>query len=908
MEVKLVRNWQGTNWTTFKSRLESCSLSIPEVITHKKLDRMVQSLYSAIEGALDEASPKFIPSGNTKSLRWFQGEHHALSKKLTEAYKKAIKSKSPRDMEHYKTLKKEYKKKCHKDRNINWREFKASIEEVTDMVILNKVAQKKERHSLNTLEVNGEHTLPGTETIQALINYHFPSHSEVPHYTYNSTHSVLLDELQDQFSTWVNIPTIRAAMDKFIPKKSPGPDGLPPVIFKYLPESILFFLMQTYKACIKLQYTPLAWRKARVIFIPKPGKNSYTEPKAFRPISLSNYLLKTLERLVVWKMDTCLYDHPIHVKQYGFLSHKSTESAISNTVDYIESFMLRGQFCVGVFLDISSAFNSMLPDQIRDSLIQHGGPTDMVEWYHNYVKDRHLEVELHSHKMVVKDSVGFPQGGVASAKLWLVAFNRAIEIINKYQIQGNGFADDCSAVLGGKSLPAIIIQLQAMLDELTTWGRTCGLYFNPDKTQVVLFSRRNIEKSHFLRMDGQRIPYSTSTKYLGVTLDSKLRRNKHIEDKIASSKKWLMNLNNIIKDNWAPQPKIMRWAFTAIVRPALTYGALVWGHAAQRKGIQDKLRRLNRLASNMTSRIPRSTPTRALEIILNLTPLHLLIMKEALASNYRLHSVLNNDPLVTRVRNNRQPTEYRTAHLTYWRNQVDDILPINTQNNRCYNRVEDTKFKVDTSSLSDGKPDESNHGITIYTDGSKDQTAVGAGYVVNDGRDVVTTHSDKLPEHASVFQAELCALQQAALFASSINPLGRNVVIYSDSQAAIKAIQRTIIRDTTTYKTIQALNQLGNITRSLTIRWVKAHVGHPGNEKADELAKAGSRLSDVTYHNIPYSMNAIKGMICTFISNRWKLEWQKYPLAQHSKNFYSEPNANLAKEVYTLGRKNWVYL
>ena len=46
------------------------------------------------------------------------------------------------------------------------------------------------------------------------------------------------------------------------------------------------------------RHTPKAWRETEVIFLPKPGKDSYDIPKAYHPISLSIFLLKTLERLV----------------------------------------------------------------------------------------------------------------------------------------------------------------------------------------------------------------------------------------------------------------------------------------------------------------------------------------------------------------------------------------------------------------------------------------------------------------------------------------------------------------------------------------------------------------------------------------------------------------------------------
>jgi len=40
------------------------------------------------------------------------------------------------------------------------------------------------------------------------------------------------------------------------------------------------------------------WHQVKVVFIPKPGRNCYCGPRDFRPISLTSFLLKTMERLV----------------------------------------------------------------------------------------------------------------------------------------------------------------------------------------------------------------------------------------------------------------------------------------------------------------------------------------------------------------------------------------------------------------------------------------------------------------------------------------------------------------------------------------------------------------------------------------------------------------------------------
>jgi hypothetical protein len=55
-----------------------------------------------------------------------------------------------------------------------------------------------------------------------------------------------------------------------------------------------------------------------VTFIPQPGKLDYTEAKAYRPISLSSFLLKTMEKLVDTHIsDGALKQYPLHKNQHA---------------------------------------------------------------------------------------------------------------------------------------------------------------------------------------------------------------------------------------------------------------------------------------------------------------------------------------------------------------------------------------------------------------------------------------------------------------------------------------------------------------------------------------------------------------------------------------------------------------
>ena len=139
-------------------------------------------------------------------------------------------------------------------------------------------------------------------------------------------------------------------------------------------------------------------------------------------------------------------------------------------------------------------------------------------------------------------------------------------------------ADDCSAVIGGPRVDHLVIRMQKMLSNLVTWGNGCGLRFNPEKTVAVLFTRKRKLPTHFLKFEGKTLHYSSSVRYLGVELDSKLHWRLHIPEKNKAAKKRIMQIAAITNKSFGPCPKLMRWAYTGIVRPMLSYGALVWAH------------------------------------------------------------------------------------------------------------------------------------------------------------------------------------------------------------------------------------------------------------------------------------------------------------------------------------------
>ena len=683
-------------------------------------------------------------------------------------------------------------------------------------------------------------------------------------------------------------------MKKFNKKKSPGPDGIKPIVFDHLPTNFRKQLILIFKCCLHLHYTPTLWKDTKVIFIPKPGKDDYTLPKSFRPISLSNYFLKTLERLVCWRMDQALNCYPIHQRQHGFMKNRSTESAISVTTNYIEKFLAHKQYCLAVFLDISAAFDSIDINHVKAALLKHGGPPDLVGWYHNYLSHRNLYAHLHQEDASCSTGVGFPQGGVCSARFWLIAFNQAIKIINDSFVDGVGYADDCCILMGGTDQSHMVARVQRAINKLIAWGNTCGLLFNHSKTVAILFSSNNKVFRRHVRIDGNNIPYSHKVKYLGLTLDSKMSWKVHIKEKAIACKRFLFMVARITKDAYGPSPKIMRWCFLSVVRPMMTYGALCWGHMVDTSNIDDILRNLNRAGMNTYSNFPRSSPTRTVEIITDTLPLSLQVLKIGLSSRIRLHEVIQAD-----WADPDQTPSKPHSHIKWWDQlisdcnleeylQTDDSISIN---------MPFSKFTIDTDSFSGHSKFLYPSQINVYTDGSKYNSQVGAGVYIHHKDLVLAELSFRLPNKSSVFQAEVFAINQAAIFLQSL-PNIFFTKFFVDSQAALLALNNKSITSRLVGDTVHNLNLIPGNTRLV---WIKAHVGHDGNERADTLAKEGTRLTNVARVALP--KQATKLAIRKAIDDIWDFQWTRYHDGRQSKQFYQLPNRSKAKYSYNLSRQ-----
>lgn len=295
----LIRPWLKADWKVFTAHIRDYDFHIPETLTTRKVDKLLCRWYKVIGEGLDKACPLRKAKLSPAELDWYGRDQRYLKNRAKRKYLFHKGSTCPKRRKAYIRAKRAYGKSCKRARNQSWRIFVEKTPNESNMAVLFKIAQRRDKRNINTLlKTDGSLTNPGAETIRKLTDTHFPAAQEgtTPFQHDNDIKYDTADILEDH--DWIDVDLIRKAMKQFKPYKAAGPDGLKPIIFKYLPTNALEVISCIYKACITFQHTPKLWRETKVIFLPKPGKDSYDIPKAYRPISLSNFLLKTLERLV----------------------------------------------------------------------------------------------------------------------------------------------------------------------------------------------------------------------------------------------------------------------------------------------------------------------------------------------------------------------------------------------------------------------------------------------------------------------------------------------------------------------------------------------------------------------------------------------------------------------------------
>ena len=198
-------------------------------------------------------------------------------------------------------------------------------------------------------------------------------------------------------------------------------------ICQHIIKKTIYAVARPLKHIINLSLTtgkvPNQLKVAKIVPIFKTG-DPY-DISNYRPISLLPCFSKLLEKIVYIRLykflerNNIFYEH-----QYGFRPNHSTDHALIDFYDTVCNALHSKKFTIGLFLDLSKAFDVMDHSILLSKLRRYGIRGIPYSWFHDYLSNRNhctLYKTCISEECIIK--TGIPQGSILGPLLFLLYVN-----------------------------------------------------------------------------------------------------------------------------------------------------------------------------------------------------------------------------------------------------------------------------------------------------------------------------------------------------------------------------------------------------------------------------------------------------------------------------------------------------
>ncbi|XP_018305536.1 uncharacterized protein [Mycetomoellerius zeteki] len=576
--------------------------------------------------------------------------------------------------------------------------------------------------------------------------------------------------------------------------------------------------------------------------------------------------------------------------QFGFRKFRSCQDNLTVLVASIHSGFISKQDTVALFIDIKSAFDNVLPHILIQDLQKLEFPPLTLSFINNLIS-------YHTIQFINQDSIsesrasfkGTPQlGSVLSPTL----FNLYLRMINDTlhpDTELLQFADDIVIFSSLKDTALAVHSVERSLYGLEDFLRNRGLEISLPKTQLMIFSNKRSPDpmSWSILFQGHLISPSSTVRFLGVLLDSKLTGKAHMFYVINKGKRILQIISAFRGTWWGAHPHMLLTIYRAMLRASIEYSAQIFGTN------NDSRLHLLQVIQNQAIRLcfgyRISTPlnvvfTESVELTLPfrfrlltsryfikissvrdhpaVIKLHFLCDLARAPSDWTTYARIS-QPLLSFSASGRI-TPLWTAHLPY--PTIDILFPLHPS------LPLTSRSLLPPPLLSSDLPDSmptinaqplftlfdqelaclTAESTTFFTDGSKVDhgTCVGAAVF---SPQLQAELMFKLSSYTSIFSAEAYAIYTVITLLVDLH-LPR-VTVITDSKSVLESI-RGSHNYTNNYlipliKSV--LEEAETKGTSIQFIWVPSHRGIEGNERADQLAKRAIRQGIEPNFKVPYS-------------------------------------------------------
>ncbi|KAK3509893.1 hypothetical protein QTP70_019373, partial [Hemibagrus guttatus] len=179
--------------------------------------------------------------------------------------------------------------------------------------------------------------------------------------------------------------------------KATGLDSVSPSHLKHCANQLSPVFTDIFNTSLETCHVPACFKTSAIVPVPK--KTKITGLNDYRPVALTSVVMKSFERLVLSYLKD-ITDPFLDPLQFAYRANRSVDDAVNMALHFILQHLdSPGSYARILFVDFSSAFNTIVPALLRDKLFQLNVPDSMCSWIMDFLTDRRQFVRLGTHSV-----------------------------------------------------------------------------------------------------------------------------------------------------------------------------------------------------------------------------------------------------------------------------------------------------------------------------------------------------------------------------------------------------------------------------------------------------------------------------------------------------------------------------
>ena len=310
-------------------------------------------------------------------------------------------------------------------------------------------------------------------------------------------------------------------------------------VLKSISKLIVGHLVNFFNKFLDIGIFPTILKSGMITPIFKKGDSRYFDN--YRPVSTLPVFGKILEKLMYNRLYSFLSSKNIIFRnQFGFRKKHSTSHAVNYSVDKVITEIEKKKHVIGIFIDLSKAFDTIEHGILLDKLEHYGIRGKLHTLIKSYISCRTQQTKIlgmSSDKCFVK--YGVPQGSVLGPLLFLIYINDIVSstTLGEFIL----FADDTNIFIVDENEKTAYEKANKVLAGVNEYmksnqlhinvGKSCYMHFKPtlDRVKQTCARIRCFDTNLNIKLNGTKLSKVKSTKFLGVVIDDQLTWEPQVE-------------------------------------------------------------------------------------------------------------------------------------------------------------------------------------------------------------------------------------------------------------------------------------------------------------------------------------------------------------------------------------------